>query len=203
MPTGRIQTGTTLTSEELRHLLTQLPITLSPADFELWEIRRRSSQEVFAECCEILSQLLPLVLPPGVDVDPAEITWAFTVVETRSGVTKEDHNRGFGTGQLIPLVDMLNHASANTCSFAPRGARAARAVQADPARLSVAVGPDGTELLMCDGRPLGRLDDCRIVTAPSGGLRAGEEVRFEYHEPASLSPDERIMFAMTYGFYPA
>jgi hypothetical protein len=201
-PPERIQTGNTLTSNELRQFLKKLPITLSLSDFMLWELMRSSSQDVFADCIKVISQLLSLVLPTGVDIDPTEITWAFNVVETRSVLTEEAHNRGSNTNQIVPLFDMLNHASGNTCSFAPRDARRKCALQADPARLSVVIGPDGAELLMRDGRPLGRLDDCIVVRASSSGLRAGEEARFEYHDTASLRPMERIMFSLTYGFYP-
>ncbi len=45
-------------------------------------------------------------------------------------------------------------------------------------------------LLMRGGRPLGRLDDCFIATAPKGGLRAGEEARYQYHDPPPLSREE-------------
>jgi hypothetical protein len=199
----------TMNSEELRDMLTHLPIALTPTDLTMWEEGRKDTQEVFAECLEVLTQLLPLALPAVDSIDLGEITWAFTVVQTRAVLTDEESTRGFGTGHLVPLFDMLNHAPANTCTFVPlphlavRGLRASRAVQADPTRLSVASGPDGAELLMRDGRPLGRLDDCLIVRAPKGGLRAGEEVRFKYHDTAALGPKEKIAFALTYGFYPA
>jgi hypothetical protein len=202
----RVPTAITMTSDELRDLLSQVPI--SAADLAREEHGQRYTREVFAECFEVLTQLLPLVLPTVDDVDPAEITWAFTIVQTRSRLTDEDNLRGFGPGHLVPLFDMMNHAVGDTCSFVLRpqialpGMRAHRAVEADPARLSVVAGPDGAELLMRGGRPLGRLDDCLIVTAPMGGLRAGEEARFEYHDTRKLGPEERLQFLSTYGFYP-
>jgi hypothetical protein len=205
----RIQNVATMNSDELRNMLTQLSINLNPAEFTQWESNCKATQEAFARCFEVLSQLLPLVLPT-VEVDPAEITWAFTVVQTRSMLTDEEVARGSGTGQLVPLFDMLNHSpAAPTCNYAPpssligQGIRAMLAVQADPVQLSVDFGPDGAALLARGGRPLGRLDDCLIVTASSGGLRAGEEARLRYHDPPELSQEGRMMFALTYGFDPA
>jgi hypothetical protein len=203
----RIPNICTMNSEELREMLNGLPIRLHPADFTVLEASRKLTQETTAECFEVLAQLLRLVVP-AVDVRPAEIPWAFTIAQTRSVLTNEENARGFGTGHLIPLFDMLNHASAGTCSVAPASpshlaARAAAAAQAAPeAQLSVAAGPDGAALLLRGGWPLGRLDDCVILRAPGGGLRAGEEARLQYQDPMPDSPAERVKFAVTYGFYP-
>ena len=200
---ARIQNVVTMNRDELRDMITQLPITLSTEDTAQWEDNCIATEKNFANCFEVISQLLPLVLPTADVVDPAEITWAFTVVQTRALLTDEENLRGFGTGHLVPLFDMVNHAPAPTCDYAlppaviGQGARAILAIQADPDQLSVEIGPDGAALLMRGGRPLGRLDDCLIVTASSGGLRAG------YHDPPVLTPQGRMMFALTYGFDPA
>jgi len=203
---ARILTVATMNSDELRVLLTQLPISLSPADFDVWGGSRKTTQELFATCIDVVAQLLPLVIPTVDDVDPAEITWALTVVQTRSIMIGEDIARG---PSLVPLFDMLNHAPARACDFVPeshqigRDLRAELAIQVDPAQLRVVTGPDGGALLMRGGRPLGRLDDCLILMAPKAGLRAGEEARFEYQDTESYSQKKRTMFALTYGFYPA
>ncbi len=205
----RIQNVVTMNRDEMRDMITKLPIMMSPADSTQWEANCIATQKHYADCFEVISQLLPLVLPTADAVDPAEITWAFTVVQTRSLLTDEETISGFGTGHLIPLFDMLNHAPVSTCDYAPppaiigQSTRTILAIQADPDQLSVETGPDGAALLMRSGRSLGRLDDCFIVTTSRGGLRAGKEARFCYHNPLVLTSEGRMMFALTYGFDPA
>ncbi len=104
---------------------------------------------------QVVSQLLPLVLPTVDNIDPAEITWALTVAQTRSHIFA-----------LVPLIDMLNHHDAPTrvCNAVPPPQylghgylfRAMRALHADPSQLRVETGPDGAALLMRGGRPLYR-----------------------------------------------
>ena len=161
---------------------------------------------------KVISQLLPLILPTAKDIDPAEIIWAYTIVQTRAMLTDEENERGFGTGHLVPVVDLLRYARkdrAPACDFAPspniigQSLRALIAVKANQPQLNVMTGSDGVSLLMRHGRPIGRLDDCVILTAPRSGLRVGEEARFQYHDPLPVTLQERMMFAMIYGFDPA
>ena len=203
----RILTSTTMTLDELRDLLERPPISATPAELKFWEDNLALTMEYYAQCVQVLGQLLSLVLPTT-RVDPAELVWAYSVTATRSIMTAEDELRGGGPGHLIPLFDMMNHGARPVCDLAQPpflarpGARAALAVQAAPAQLRVAAEPGRPALLLRGGRPLGRLDDCGIIQAPPGGLRAGDEARFEY--PPTPFPDRvaQIIFVLTYGFCP-
>ncbi len=195
----RIQTEFTMTPEEVRHRLKLAPFRV---DFGVYEKRWEFTRAVFSEGLQAVHRLARLTLP-GTETTPEELTWAFSVVQSRAV------NRR-GLAELIPLFDMLNHAPGPACDFSAvttqlaAPIRAAMATDADPARLQVRCTGDGQAPthLFRGGRLLGHLDDCVVLLAPARGLRAGEEACFRYHEAAGLSEDERLGFLMQYGFYP-
>ena len=146
-----------------------------------------------------MPKLASLVLP-GVEISPAELTWAFTVAQSRAVNCN-------GRAELIPLFEMFNHAPCDVCDFsvvtvamAP-AIRASMAIEAAPTQLRVAWAGQDLELLRGD-TPLGKLDDCCIILAPPRGLRAGEEACFSYHDTSELSLDKKVGFLLQYGFYP-
>ena len=196
----RIQTSITMTAEELSDLLKRMPISFSPEENKLLEKCRIDTQKVFNSFLPVLTFLLDLVLP-GVTIEPAEITWAFTVVQTRASAGGD---RG---GKLVPLFDMLNHADSPVCMLlsAPHeldpGALGMLALLVDPTQLSLAAHEPA--VLMRRGRRLGRIDDCAVLIAPSSGVRAGAELRLQYHDTSVRDMQADVNFAMTYGFYPA
>ena len=201
----RILTSITMSVEELRDLLGRPPISASPLELKLWENGFDAERKkFFAPCIQLLGQLTSLVLP-SVNFSPAELTWAYSVTTTRAALTVDDE---LLAGQLIPLVDMMNHASHPLCDIAPPpswlppGMRAELAVQADPAQLRVVAVPGKPTLLMRGERLLGRLDDCAIIRAPKGGLRPGDEALIEYHPTPFPDRATQIAFALTYGFCP-
>ncbi len=205
---NRILSFLTMTSDELRDFLERPPISANPSEIKFLEGGLNNTKKVYAQCVQVMGQLLSLVLP-NIDVDSEEITWAYTVVMSRSIQTPEEVLRGGGPGQLIPLFDMMNHAARPVCDLAQPsflakpGERARLAAQAAPAQLRVVAAPGEPALLMRGERPLGRLDDCVIIQAPPLGLRAGEEARFEYHPTPFPDRLAKIRFALSYGFCPS
>ena len=192
----------TMTAEELREFLQRLPLSLSPEEFADWEGCRLKNHAAFNQCRPVLAFILQLVLP-GVEIDPADIPWAYTVTQTRAVMSD-------GGGRIVPLFDMLNHANPPVCTSMcpphpiPQDALAMLAVQADPAQLRVAsAGPGEPAVLTRRGRRLGRLEDCAVVLAPPGGARAGAELRLQYHDTSVRDRRADIQFAVSYGFYPA
>ena len=194
----RIQTEFTMTSEEFRNRLKLVPSALDVDDYAQRFLRTKF---LFDGGFKAMSKLASLVLP-GVEISPAELTWAFTVAQSRAV------NRN-GSAELIPLFDMFNHApgrddvcdfSVVTVAMAP-AIRASMAMDAAPTQLRVAWAGQDLELLRGD-TPLGKLDDCCIILAPPRGLRAGEEACFSYHDTSELSLDKKVGFLLQYGFYP-
>ena len=199
----RIQTMVTMTAEELRDLLKGMPISISPEEFADWEACRIRNRNAFAGCIPVLTLILRLVLP-GVAIEPAEITWAYTVTQTRA-VTSDG-----GSGKIVPLFDMLNHAVAPVCLLAhsphsfPPDFLAQLALDADPANLRLAAaGPGRPAALTRRGRRVAALADCDILIAPREGARAGAELRLQYHDTSARDRQADIQFAVSYGFYPA
>ncbi len=193
----------TMTAEELREFLKRMPISVTPEEFADWERCRVKNHEAFNAFLPILTILLQLVLP-GVAIEPARITWAYTVCQTRA-VTSEG-----GSGKIVPLFDMLNHAAAPVCLLAhsphslPPDLLAQLAVDAHPAQLRLAAAaPGAPAALTRRGRPLCRIDDCDILIAPAGGAGAGAELRLQYHDTTARDRKADLQFAVSYGFYPA
>jgi hypothetical protein len=132
---NRILSFLTMTSDELRDFLERPPISANPSEIKFLEGGVNHDKKVYAQCVQVMGQLLSLVLP-NIDVDSEEITWAYTVMMSRSIQTPEEVLRGGGPGQLIPLFDMMNHAARPACDLAQHnvhvkpGERARLAAQA-------------------------------------------------------------------------
>jgi hypothetical protein len=192
----RIQTEFTITLDECMERLKLFP---SVVDVDDYTAALTETQAVYRDSLKTASKLASLVLP-GVATTLAELTWAFTVVQSRA-VYRD------GRCELIPLFDMLNHAP-NSCDFSEVTVALAAPVRAsmamDAARNQLRVAWAGPDLQLLRGDvPLGRLDDCCIILAPPGGLRAGEEACTQYHDTAGIKPDMKLGFFMAYGFCPA
>jgi hypothetical protein len=192
----RVQTEFTMTLEEVRDRLKLAP---SAEDMDVFEPKLNITRAIFEGGLNAVSQLATLVLP-GVAISHAELTWAFSVVQSRA-------NGGKDRAELIPVFDMLNHAPDKVCEFAEMTVamnpeiRARMATMVAPTQLKVAwVGPE--PVLFRGNTPLGRLDDCSILLAPAGGLRAGEEACFTYHDTSEFSMGLKQAFLMAYGFFP-
>ena len=195
-----IQSEVTITPEELRDRLNRMPLSISSEKTAKVERSYNQTQIVFSKSLKVLTQLADLAVP-GADITPAELTWAFNVVQTRAV------NRS-GSPELIPLFDMFNHAPDPACEFCEvteqmyPGIRASMAVEADPSQLRVVETPGRPGLLFRRERKLCGIDDCVIVLAPTSGLRAGSEAFYEYRDMSKSSPDDKIRFLMQYGFFP-
>jgi hypothetical protein len=199
----RIQTMVTMTAEELSDLLKRMPISVTPEELTDWEACRVRNRQAFNACLPVLTLLLGLVLP-GVAIEPAEITWAYTVAQTRA-VTSDG-----GSGKMVPLFDMLNHAVSPVCILAhsphslPPDFLAQLALDADPAHVRLTPpAPGEPAILTRRGRRLARLDACDILIAPPDGAPAGAELRLQYHDTSVRDRQADIQFAVSYGFYPA
>ncbi len=190
----RVQTEFTMTSDEVRNRLKLAPSKINVDDYEE---KLGQLQAQFDHGLTAMAKLASIILP-DVAISPPELRWAFTIVQSRAV------NRN-GRAELIPLFDMLNHAQDNTCDFChvpvemSAEVRSMMATEVAPTQLRVAwIGPD--LVLFRGDAALGRLDDCCIILAPEGGLRAGEEAFFAYHDTSEYSLSAKLGFLMQFGF---
>jgi hypothetical protein len=206
---NRIQSLITMTSDELRNRILTFPKDeINEGSFIAWESEREYLQESsLPKTLEVLMQLLSFILPTAEKVHTAELIWAYTVVDTRSVKSK-------GVVCLAPLFDMMNHCPHRACSCLflhgdPRRlsqtiAKLNRQAGKNDLRVVAGPGPGGAgAILTRRGRALGRLDECLLLQAGTGGLPAGAEARYMYVDIARYSPQTTMEFALDYGFFPA
>ena len=89
---AQIQTTITMTAEELKDFIKRMPLSMTSEEFSRWRTCRNKDQETFNTLLPVLETIVHLVnrvVIPDAKIEPAEITWALTVAQTRATRTGE------------------------------------------------------------------------------------------------------------------